>query len=419
MRRAVFFDRDGVLDRAVVRAGKPHPPANLDELEIPGDVPDALRQLRDAGFLLIGVTNQPDVARGTQTRALVEAINAKLCARLPLDKICVCYHDNADACECRKPAPGLIVQAARESNIDLATSFMIGDRWKDIEAGRRAGCHTIHLDGHYAETWRGGAADIRVQSLKEAAEWILDQSGGSIAMRALSDFHVKIFADGADKAGMLEMYRQPFIKGFTTNPTLMRKAGITDYAAFARDIVQAIPDRPISLEVFSDEFTEMERQARVIAQWGENVYVKIPVTNTRHESAIPLIRRLASAGIKLNVTAMMTLAQVRDVSAALAGGASSCVSVFAGRIADTGRDPMPLMAAAVELISPYPNVELIWASPRKLLNVFHADAVGCHIITVTNDILKKLNFIGKDLDAFSLDTVKMFYDDAVKVGYSL
>lgn len=238
-------------------------------------------------------------------------------------------------------------------------------------------------------------------------------------MTTLDNLHVKIYADGADKTGMLEMYRQPYIKGFTTNPTLMRQAGITDYAAFAREILQAIPDRPVSFEVFSDEFSEMERQAHVIAQWGASVYVKIPVTNTRRESAVSLIRRLAGAGIQLNVTALMTLAQVREVSAALAGGASSYVSIFAGRIADTGRDPMPLMAAAVELLRPYPNLELIWASPRELLNLFHADAVGCHIITMTNDLLKKLNLIGKDLDDFSLDTVKMFYDDAAKARYTL
>jgi len=238
-------------------------------------------------------------------------------------------------------------------------------------------------------------------------------------MKTLDDLRVKIFADGADQAGMREMYRQPYIKGFTTNPTLMRQAGVVDYAAFARAILQAIPDRPVSFEVFSDEFDEMERQARLLATWGANVYVKIPVTNTRRESSAPLIRRLALAGIQLNVTAMMTLAQVREVSAALAGGASSYVSVFAGRIADTGRDPMPLMAAAVELLRPYPNLELIWASPRELLNVFHADAVGCHIITVTNDVLKKLRLVGKDLDEFSLDTVQMFYNDAAKAGYTL
>jgi transaldolase len=238
-------------------------------------------------------------------------------------------------------------------------------------------------------------------------------------MTNLSDLKVKIFADGADRAGILDLYRNPLIKGFTTNPTLMRIAGITDYEAFSRDIIAAVPDRPLSLEVFSDDFPEMEAQARRIASWGENVYVKIPVTNTHGESAIPLVRALAKAGVKLNVTALMTLAQVRDVSAALANGPSSYVSVFAGRVADTGRDPVPMMAAAVEMLAIYPHVELIWASPRELLNVFHADQVGCHIITVTHDLLKKLALVGKDLDEYSLDTVKMFRNDAVKAGFKI
>ena len=238
-------------------------------------------------------------------------------------------------------------------------------------------------------------------------------------MKTLSELKVKIFADGADLAGMLEMYRNPLIKGFTTNPTLMRKAGVSDYRVFALDILQSIPDRPISLEVFSDEFAEMERQARDISTWGENVYVKIPVTNTRGECSIELVRTLADAGIKVNVTAMLALDQVRDVSAVLVGGPPAFVSVFAGRIADTGRDPVPLMAAAVELVRLYPNVELIWASPRELLNIFQADAIGCDIITVTNDVLRKLDLVGKDLHEFSLDTVKMFRDDAVKAAYTL
>lgn len=238
-------------------------------------------------------------------------------------------------------------------------------------------------------------------------------------MRTLNELDVRIFADGADRAGMLEMYRNPLIRGFTTNPTLMRKAGVSDYRVFALDILQSIPDRPISLEVFSDEFAEMERQARDIATWGDNVYVKIPVTNTRGESSIELARTLADAGIKVNVTAMLTLDQVRDVSAVLVGGPPAFVSVFAGRVADTGRDPVPLMAAAVELVRLYPNVELIWASPRELLNIFQADAVGCDIITVSNDILKKLDLVGKDLHEFSLDTVKMFRHDAVKAAYTL
>ncbi len=238
-------------------------------------------------------------------------------------------------------------------------------------------------------------------------------------MRSLADLKVKIFADGADRAGMLDLYRNPIIKGFTTNPTLMRNAGITDYEAFAREILRAIPDRPISLEVFSDDFAEMESQARRIASWGDNVYVKIPVTNTQGESSIPLIRRLAKEGVKQNVTALMTVAQVRDVATALGSGPAACISVFAGRIADTGRDPVPLMAAAVQLMAMYPQLELIWASPRELLNIFHADSVGCHIITVTHDTLKKLSLVGKDLDEYSLDTVKMFRNDAVKAGFQL
>lgn len=238
-------------------------------------------------------------------------------------------------------------------------------------------------------------------------------------MKPLSELRVKIFADGADRAGMLEMYPNPLIKGFTTNPTLMHKAGISDYAVFARDILAEINDRPISFEVFSDEFDEMERQARLISLWAKNVYVKIPVSNTRQESSIDLIRELVSAGIQLNVTAMMTLDQVREVSAALGGGPHAYVSVFAGRVADTGRDPVPHMAAAVELVNAYRNIELIWASPRELLNIFQADAIGCHVITVTNDILKKLNLVGKDLREYSLDTVKMFYDDARKAGFTL
>lgn len=238
-------------------------------------------------------------------------------------------------------------------------------------------------------------------------------------MIQLSELKVKIFADGADRAGMLEMYDNPLIKGFTTNPTLMRKAGVSDYQAFALDILKAIADRPISFEVLSDDFPEMERQARKIASWGNNVYVKIPVTNTRGESSVDLIRKLARAGVKMNVTALMTLDQVREVGAALVECPSASVSVFAGRIADTGRDPVPLMAAAAELVSKYPNIELIWASPRELLNIFQADEIGCHIITVTNDILKKLDLVGKDLRDYSLETVQMFYRDAILAHFNL
>ena len=240
-----------------------------------------------------------------------------------------------------------------------------------------------------------------------------------MAINTVAELKVKLFADGAERAGILKMYQNPLISGFTTNPTLMRKAGITDYEAFAKDILSAVPDRPISFEVFADEFDEMERQALKISRWGDNVYTKIPVTNTRRESSLDLICRLARSGAKLNVTALMTLDQVRDVGAALAGGPSAYVSVFAGRIADTGRDPVPLMAAAVELLQPYPNLELIWASPRELLNIFQADSVGCHIITATNDLLQKLTLVGKDLDDYSLETVDMFHRDATHAGFAL
>ncbi len=238
-------------------------------------------------------------------------------------------------------------------------------------------------------------------------------------MKTLADLKIKIFADGADKAGILELYRRPYIQGFTTNPTLMRKAGVSDYEAFALDILRCVPGRPISFVVFADDFDEMECQARLFAQWGENVYVKIPVMNTKQQSSAALVRRLARSRIKVNVTAVMTLDQVREMSEALSGGAPSYISIFAGRIADSGRDPLPIMAAAVAMTSIHPNIELIWASPRELLNILQGDSVGCHIITVTHAMLEKLNLIGKDLHEFSLDTVKMFYDDATSANFAL
>jgi len=234
-----------------------------------------------------------------------------------------------------------------------------------------------------------------------------------------SDIKVKLFADGADRETMLQLYANPRIQGFTTNPTLMRKAGVSNYESFALDILRVIPDRPISFEVFADDFEEMQRQARKITSWGKNVYVKIPVTNTRRESSCALIRRLTRSGVAVNVTALLTLDQVREVASALAGGAPAYISVFAGRIADTGRDPVPLMAEAVKIVRQYPNTELIWASPRELLNVFQADLVGCHIITATSDILGKLSLVSKDLDEYSLDTVKMFHSDAASSKFVL
>ena len=238
-------------------------------------------------------------------------------------------------------------------------------------------------------------------------------------MPSLSELKIKLFADGADLNVILRMADDPLIRGFTTNPTLMRKAGVADYAGFAREVLAIVGERPVSFEVFSDDFEEMERQALEIASWGENVFVKIPVTNTRREPSDPLVRRLSAAGVKLNVTALLTLEQVARVVDSLADDVAAFVSVFAGRVADTGRDPVPLMKRAVELLEARPHAELIWASPRELLNVFQADAVGCHIITATNDVLAKLALVGKDLDEYSLDTVKMFRQDALSAGYSI
>jgi transaldolase len=235
----------------------------------------------------------------------------------------------------------------------------------------------------------------------------------------LSELSVKIFADGADAAGIADLARSPMIRGFTTNPTLMRKAGVSDYEAFAREIIQVVPEHPISFEVLSDDMEEMERQALKIASWGDNVYVKIPVLNCQGKSTVELLRRLTGHGLHVNVTAITTVAQVETVLKGLQGARHGYISVFAGRIADTGRYPVPIIRSALDLMADYPELELIWASPREVLNLFEADTVGCHVITMTHDLLKKLQVVGKDLDEFSLETVKMFFNDAEAAGFSL
>lgn len=235
----------------------------------------------------------------------------------------------------------------------------------------------------------------------------------------MKNIRIKLFADGADIAAMKDAYKAGVVKGFTTNPTLMKMAGVTDYKTFAKAVLAEIRDLPISFEVFSDEFDAMEREAREIASWGENVNIKIPVTNTKGESSVPLIKKLSADGLSLNVTAILTLGQVEAVAEALSPKVKSIVSVFAGRIADTGRDPIPVMTKSTEILKSSPNAELLWASSRELLNIFQAEVCGCHIITVTNDILKKLALVNKDLDELSLDTVKMFYRDAQSAGYAI
>ena len=230
---------------------------------------------------------------------------------------------------------------------------------------------------------------------------------------------IKLFMDGAEIGPMREAYRSRAVSGFTTNPTLMRKAGINDYERFAREVIEAIPDLPVSFEVFADDFPTMEREARKIASWGGDTYIKIPITNTKRDSAVPLIRLLSAEGFSLNVTAMLSLAQVEAVAAAVSPQARTIFSVFAGRVADTGVDPVPLMRRAADCIADNPKGELLWASPRELLNLFHAEEAGCHIITATPDIIKKLELVGKDLEEYSLETVQMFYRDAVAAGFSI
>jgi transaldolase len=235
----------------------------------------------------------------------------------------------------------------------------------------------------------------------------------------LDQISTRIFADGADLDGIVALAANPRIEGFTTNPTLMRKAGLSDYGAFAKSLLGRITKHPISFEVFADDPKEMARQARIISAWGENVYVKVPVTTTGGLKLAPLVRELSEAGAKVNVTALFTTAQVELITAAVKDGAPSCISVFAGRIADAGVDPVPIMARSVEIMAEAPHAELIWASPREILNLVQADQVGCHIITITHDLLKKLDGLGKGLDQFSLETVQMFHDDALAAGFTL
>lgn len=265
--------------------------------------------------------------------------------------------------------------------------------------------------GHPEAVRRGSMAILTLNTQLSASTYY---------MKSLSDLKIDIYADGADKAGILDLYSKPYIKGLTTNPTLMKKAGIKDYEAFARDILQTVTAKPISLEVFSDEFPEMKRQAEKIKSWGSNVYVKIPITNSRGESALPLIRELGKEGVKLNITALLTLSQVRGTAEALNPAVPSVVSVFAGRIADTGVDPVRLMRASGALLEDQPRAELLWASTREVLNIFQAAECGCKIITVPHDILvKAVKLVGFDLTALSLDTVKMFAKDAVDCGFKL
>jgi transaldolase len=416
-RKAVFLDRDGVLVIPCFREGRSFAPLNLEEYRLYPEAEECLIRLKQAGFALIVVTNQPDVGAGRVDRQIVDEMHRRLAESLPIDAIKACFHTEQDRCDCRKPRPEMLFTAARELGIDLSGSFMVGDRRSDIAAGAAAGCRTIFIDLGYTTEMPPDRPNFVVKSLPEATRWILSRT--EAVMTGADELKVKLFADGADLKGMLAMRANPLIRGFTTNPTLMRKAGVTDYETFARQVLAAIPDRPVSFEVFADDFDGMEEQGRVIAAWGPNVYVKIPVVTTNGQFTGPVIRRMSRDGILLNVTAVMTVAQVAEVAEALDPEAPAIVSVFAGRIADTGIDPMPHMRACLDALAKRPKAELLWASPRELLNIFQADEVGCHIITATNDVLAKLQLVGKDLTEYSRETVQMFYRDANACGFTI
>ncbi len=435
--KAVFLDRDGLLNRLVLNpaTGEYEAPHRVEDLEIFPNAAGCLKKLQDAGYLLFLVSNQPDHAKGKTTLEMIKRIHEKFDLLLTSQGVhftgyYYCYHhpkgiaaEYSGECECRKPKPFFILKAQKEHGLDLAGSWMVGDQDTDIEAGRAAGTRTILVEEPVSEKKRGTSSpDHKTKDLEGAVNIILQKgqkNRGDANMETVGKIKIKLYADGADLTKMLEAHKEGVVSGFTTNPTLMRKAGVQNYEEFAKAVITAIPDMPISFEVFSDDLAGMEKEARRIASWGKNVYIKIPVTNTKGESTTPLIKKLSHEGLKLNVTAVFTAEQVKAISKALSPATPSVVSVFAGRIADTGRDPEPAMREAAEILRPNQKAELLWASSRELLNIMQAESCGCHIITVTQDILKKVRMVGKDLTELSLDTVKMFYSDAQAAGYRI
>jgi transaldolase len=417
----VFLDRDGVLVVPEMRDGRSYAPRSIAAFSIYPHAAEALARLKAAGYLLVVVTNQPDIGNGLVSLDVVNEMHRLMVQALPIDRIEMCPHSQSEACHCRKPKPQMLVNAAWHGEIDLAASVMVGDRCSDIEAGRAAGCRTVFIERGYADEVKPAAPDFTVRSLAEAADVILGAmpNNRGAAVRAANELKVKIFADGADLDGMLEMAKLPHIKGFTTNPTLMRKAGVTNYEAFARSLLERITRHPVSLEVFADDFPGMVAQARTIASWGRNVNVKVPVMNTKGKFTGPVLRTLAAEGVKLNVTAVMTLDQVAAVAEVLDDKVPAIVSVFAGRVADTGIDPVPHMRGCRDILWRNRNAELLWASPREVLNIFQADDIGCHIITCTDDMIAKLSLAGKDLLDYSRETVQMFRRDATASSFSI
>lgn len=404
----------------------PESPHALAEVELLPGVPAALARLTRAGIRLAIATNQPAAAKGEASVEALDAIHeavvrAAESAGARIESSHVCRHRAEDGCTCRKPLPGLLREAlAAAPGATAARAWMVGDRATDVLAGRAVGFRTALLGASLfpgdAERLRGEGAEpsFRGTDLQAFVDHLLERFVPAPST-------IKLFSDTADLASLLEAAKNPKIAGFTTNTTLMRKAGVSDYTGFAKQVLAHVTDRPVSFEVFADDFQGMASQARLIASFATNIYVKIPITNTRGESSLPLVKDLAvNAGIKLNVTALCTLDQVRGAVDALSGGAPAIVSVFAGRIADTGRDPVPVMREARAIIdASRARAELLWASPREILNVLQAEEAGAHIITLLPELLKKLELFGKDLDEYSLETVQMFHNDAKAAGYTL
>lgn len=431
-RPLILLDRDGVLNEMVIDAehGVADSPLHPSQVVMVAGVPEALARLTEAGYGLVVVSNQPAAAKGKTSRENLEAVHARVleaaCARgARILSSHVCWHRAEDKCGCRKPAVGLL-QAALEAHPehDRAGAWMVGDGLTDVQAGRTLGLRTAFIGKMFCAACKQlddavGPADHIASDLAAFVDHLLGTGAPAVGPRA-SALRVRVFADGADLETMRRRAADPLIAGFTTNPSLARKAGVTDYERFARAALVAAHGRPVSIEVVADDADTIAAQARRIHGWGENAYVKVPVTTTRGEPLWPLAGRLSKEGIKINLTALLPLSQVARAAEAFRGGAPSVVSVLAGRVADAGLDPVGHMRAALAICrAADPAIELLWASPREVYNVVQADHIGVDIITVTDDLLRKLHLLGADLETVSLDTVRALKADADQGGLVL
>ena len=420
-------------------------PFNLDQIEIIDGVKFALEKIKEYGYKVIIVTNQPGAAKEKVSLETLNLVHNDIVGTLSgnkniIDESYICFHhpngknpELTQRCNCRKPNVQHFNTAINKYDIDISRSFMVGDSKSDIVAGNSLGLKTILVGELKCDRCgmfqsKESLPTYHFRSLSEFADALprLDTSHyrksyyeGRTQMKKVEDLAIKVFADGANIADFLALKSKPYIEGFTTNPTLISKANVKNYEEWAKDVLSIIEGMDISFEVVSDCIDEMKIQAKKLSSWGENVFVKIPITNTKGESTLELVKELSKEGVRLNITAVMTLKQTEDTFRVLDKNTRSIISIFAGRIADTGRDPVPLMKKAKSLIANSSNIELLWASPRELLNIYHAEECMVDIITVTPAILAKIDQINYDLDEFSLDTVKMFYNDAVKANLTI